>query len=108
MRQIEWRSGRLGKPIHPRVDQRPRVVRPRARLRVELRRAGAELGEVERLDSAVVEGDRRGLAPLARRDGEAVVLAGDEHPAALAVQDRVVRAAVAEGQLERLEPGGEA
>ena len=46
----------------------------------------------------------RAVAVLRRLHREAVVLARDEHAARLCLEDRVVGAAVAEGQLERLEP----
>src|SRR5438132_964465 len=110
MRQTEWRSERLGSGthlLHPRGEQRPAVVGARARLGVELRRAGPMPGQVERLDGAVVERDGSDLAALARLDGEAVVLARDQHPPAGSVEDRVVRAAVPERELEGPEPGRE-
>src|SRR5712691_8617085 len=93
------------KLLHPRLEQGPRVVRAWPGLRVELHRAGAELRVVEPLDRAVVERDVRRLALLARPDGETVVLARHQHPAGAPVDDRVVRATVAERQLERLVPG---
>src|SRR5262245_52077781 len=92
--------------LDPAVDQRPRVVGARAGLRVELHRARTQLRIGEPLDGAVVERLVRRGAVLGRRDREAVVLARDEDAAARALEDRVVRAAVAERELERPEPGG--
>ena len=61
-----------------------------------------QLGVVETFDRPVVERDvgRRALVGLAHR--EPVVLARHEHAARTPVEHRVVRAAVAEGQLVRL------
>src|SRR6266511_5734665 len=110
IKQMDSRSGRLGKAAHlldPAVEQRPRVMRPRARFGMELHRARAQLGEVEALDRAVVEGNVRRLPRLAGRDREAMVLAGDEDAARGPLDDGVIRAAVAVGELERRVPGGE-
>src|SRR5207247_10054855 len=85
----------------------PGVVRARSRLGMELHRARIELGEVEPLDGAVVERDVRRLLSRRRRDREAVVLAGDEDPVRTLVEHRVVRAAVAEAELEGLGAGRE-
>src|SRR5262245_13188399 len=74
---------------------------------MELDGAGVFQREVEPFDGAVVQGRVRRLPRLGRRDGEAVVLAGDEHAAARALDDGMVRAAVTERQLERLVSGGE-
>src|ERR671922_2848067 len=97
IRQIDSRSGRLGKTVsfYEFVDQVPGVVRARAGLGVELHRARAQLWEVEPLDGAVVERDVRRLARLARLDGEPVVLARDEDALAAPLEHRVVGAAVA-------------
>src|ERR1700751_2683868 len=80
--QMLSRSVRLGirNLLHPRLEQRPRVVRPGPGLRMELKRAGAEVREVEALDRAVVEGDVRHLGRVARLHDEAVVLARHAHP----------------------------
>src|ERR671923_823058 len=109
IRQIDSRSGRLGKTVsfYEFVDQVPGVVRARAGLGVELHRARAQLWEVEPLDGAVVERDVRRLARLARLDGEPVVLARDEHAAGCAMDDGVVRTAMAEWELERAVARGE-
>src|SRR3954469_4904259 len=88
--------------VHPGLEQRPRVVWARPRLGMELQRAGAELRQLEALDRPVVERDVRHLARFARLDGEAVVLARDEHPAGKTLEHRVVRAPVAERELVRL------
>src|SRR5215212_4055523 len=101
-------SSRRGTEVlHELAQDRPGVVRAWARLGMELRRAGAQVAEVEALDGAVVEGDVRRLARLRRLDGEAVVLARDEDAAARALQHRVVRTAVPEGELVRLQIRGE-
>src|SRR5919199_3174435 len=107
IRQIEWRSPLrgTGNLLDPAFEQRPRVVRPRPRLGVELRRAGAQLREVESFDGLVVEGHVRRLGVVRRRDREAVVLARDEDAAGLPLEHGVVRAAVAEWELEGLVPG---
>src|SRR5689334_1686345 len=105
IRQIDSRSGRLGNAAHlldPAVEDRPGIVRARAGLGMELDGAGAQLREVEPLDRPVVERDVGRLAALTGRDGEAVVLAGDEHAAAGALEHRVVGAAMAELELEGL------
>ena len=83
------------------LENRPRVVRAWPGLGVELHGARAQLGEVEALDGAVVQRDVRRLRALGRLDREAVVLARDEHAARLALEHRMVRAAVAERQLVR-------
>src|SRR3954465_13143820 len=101
-RQIVCRSSRLGIGgrylVDPALEERPGVVRPRPRLRVELHGARARLRHREALDGAVVERDVSRLAALARRDREAVVLRSDEHAAARAFEHRMVGAAVAERQ----------
>ena len=53
---------------------------------MELHRAGAQVGEVEPLDGAVVQGDVRGLSLLGRSDREAVVLGSDEDAAGRALE----------------------
>src|ERR1051326_5708876 len=100
-------SLRRGKPFHPLLDDRPRVVRSRPRFRMELHRPGAQLPTCEPLDRAVVERDVCRLATLVRLDGEAVVLARHQHASARALEDGVVRAAVAERELEGLVAGRE-
>src|SRR5260221_7178463 len=72
---------------------------------MELERAGAQLGKIEALDRPVVERDVRRLFRVGRADREAVILARDENAAAVALEHRMVRAAVTEGQLERLVAG---
>src|SRR4051812_42016235 len=102
MRQIEWMSSRRGIAhlLEPLGQDRPRVVWPRPRLRMELHAAGAQLRVREALDGAVVERLVRRAAVLGRLDREAVVLARHEHALRAAVEHRMVRAAVAERQLE--------
>src|SRR5262245_38275135 len=99
MRRIDSRSSLRGKAGHPFVDRRPRVVRPRPRLRVELKRTGMLARERETLDGAVVERYVRHAGRLARVDAEAVVLRRHEHPAARPLEDRMIGAAVAEREL---------
>ena len=89
------------------LEDRPGVVRARAGLGVELHRARTQLREVEALDRPVVEGDVRGLVGVRGLDREAVVLARHEHPPAAPLEHRVVRAAVAERELERPVSGRE-
>src|ERR1700757_540486 len=69
---------------------------------MELEGAGAQVGQLKALDRPVVERDVRHPGRLARPDGEAVVLARDEHAAAETFVHRVVRAAVPERELVRL------
>src|SRR6516162_7518627 len=108
MISTDWRSSRRGTEIlHPALEERPGIMRPRPGLRVELHRACAELRVVEPFDRAVVEGDVCCLAALARPDGEAVVLARHKDAAGAPVYDGMVGAAVAERKLEGLEPGRE-
>src|SRR5687768_6783307 len=91
--------------LDPVLEDRPRVVRPRARLGVELNRARAQIREVEALDGAVVERDVRRLGLVGGRDREAVVLARDEHAPAPALEHGMVGAAMAEGELVGLVAG---
>src|SRR5206468_5846580 len=70
--------------------------------RVELRGARPKLGILEALDRPVVERAVRDARLVARCDREPVVLRRDENLAAAVVEHRMVRAAVAEGQLVRL------
>src|SRR5438477_10892770 len=109
MMQIDSMSVRLGssKLLDPDRDDRSAVVRPRARLGMELRRARTQLRVVQAFDGAVVERGVRDAVALARRDRESVVLRGDEHAARLVVDDGMVRAAMAERELERLVSGRE-
>src|SRR5512134_1871889 len=104
--QMDARSGRRGiaELLDPGLDLRPRVVRARARLGVELERARPLAREGKPLDGAVVEGDVRDRRAVAAHS-EAVVLARDEDAARRELEHRVVRATVAERELERLEAG---
>src|SRR6187401_642058 len=68
IRQMDWRSGRLGKAahlLHPTLEDRPGIVRSRAGLGMELDRMRAQTGKVEPFDRSVVERDVRGLTILA-------------------------------------------
>ena len=111
---VEVVSTRHTKRSEELVEEAERVVRPRAGLRVVLHAAGRHVERADALDRAVVEVDVRQLDradlrldPLARlpRHREAVVLRGDGDPAGAQVLDRVVGAAVAERELERVQPG---
>src|SRR5579862_3334931 len=105
--QMLCRSCLRGKLVHPFLQQRPGVVRAGSRLRMELERARAQLREGEPFDGAVIERHVRRLLGVVRAYGEPVVLARHEDAPVRALQHRMVRAAVAEGKLERLVPGGE-
>src|SRR5262245_19375910 len=106
---MEWMSSRRGMAhlLDPLAEDRPGVVRAWPGLGVELHRARAQLWVGDTVDCAVVERLVRDCSVGARLDGEAVVLAGDEHPAGRALHDGMVRAAVAERQLVRAHAGGE-
>src|SRR5213592_379035 len=101
------RSSRLGIArgdlLDPALEQRPGVVRSRAGLRVELDGRRAYVGRGEALHRVVVEGEVGRLPRLRRRDREAVVLGGDEDAPGRPLEHGMVRAAVPERQLERLE-----
>src|ERR1044072_2689425 len=105
---MERRSGRFGNAhlLHPRLDEVPGVMWSRASLGGELNRAGALAGQLEALDGAVVKRGGRDFGTVAL-DREAVVLTRDEDAVRAQIEHRVVRAAVPERQLERLETGGE-
>ena len=77
-------------------------MRPRPGFGMELHRARPFAGQRKALDGPVVERDVRDLRPVASHR-EAVVLARDQHAVRAQVEHRVVRAAVPEGKLERLE-----
>src|SRR3954463_4991943 len=101
--------------LRPEVVEQPeRVVRPRASLRVVLDAGRRDVEQPEPLDGAVIEVHVRELGgaevgldlpPDLPGDREAVVLRRDRDPPRREVLDRVVRAAVAERELERVEPG---
>src|SRR3954447_10878844 len=116
--RILWRSSRRGTDgLQEAVELIQRVVGARPGLRVVLHGGAVDLQQLQALDGAVVEvdvgqgrlaevgapADRLvGLdaAAAARRgDREAMVLRGDLDRARAEVLDRVVGAAVAEGQL---------
>src|SRR4029077_12000717 len=82
-------------------------MRPGRRLRMELGRAGAQLGIREAFDRAVVELAVRYTRVVAGSDCKAVVLRRDDHGARAVIDHRVIRTAVAERELERLLAGGE-
>ena len=93
-------SHRLEEP----VEQDVRVVRARRRLRVELRGEDRQDPVAESLERSVVQVAVRRLDVRGQRPGvdrEAVVLRRDRDVAGAEVLDRVVRAAMAELQLER-------
>src|SRR6476646_4059220 len=106
--RIDLMSLRRGTELlHPPLEDGPGVVRARTGLGMELHRPRAQVGVVEALDRAVVERDVCRLATLGRAHGEAVVLARHEHAARAPVDHGMVRAAVAERELEGLVPGRE-
>src|SRR3954451_7070545 len=98
-------SSRRGKPhlLDPATEDRPRVVRARARLGMELHRARPQLRIRKPFHGAVVQRLVSRAAVVTRRDREAVVLARHEHAAGLAGEDRMVAAAMPERELERRE-----
>src|SRR4051812_39031682 len=117
MMRILWRSSLRGiRPpdlVQVVVEEAEAVVRARAGLGVVLHAAGGDVEQAQPLDGAVVEVDVRelGLAEVRLQarawlaaDREAVVLRRDRDPVGAQVLDRVVGAAVAERELERLEP----
>src|SRR5439155_18371159 len=105
MMRIDSRSALRGKVAHPPLEQRPRGVRSRPRLGMELERASAQFRIRKSLDGAVVERDVRDLGGIGRIDAEAVVLRGHEHAPALALEHGMIRTAVTEGKLRRREAG---
>src|SRR2546430_5473456 len=87
------------------VEQISQIVRPRARLRVPLEAERWLVGEREPLQRAIEErdvGNARGGRQRRRIDGEAVVLAGNQHLSGILVEHRMVGAMVAEFHLQRL------
>src|SRR3954466_4994271 len=112
--RILWRSSRRGTRQLPDevVEQPHGVVRSRPGLGVVLHAAGGHVKQPDALDRAVIEVDvwELGLAEAALKplpgppgDGEAVVLRGDGDSSGAEVLHGVVRAAVAERQLEGLQ-----
>src|SRR4051794_6122435 len=120
--RIRWMSSRRGiDALQESIEQVEAVVRAGAGLGVVLDRAARNVEQLEALDRAVVEVHMAelggaevgvpadGLVGLDRlravraEDGKAVVLRGDLDLAGGQVLDRVVAAAVAEGQLEGLQ-----
>src|SRR4051812_41887095 len=111
-----------GDLLQEAVEEVQEVVRPGAGLGVVLHGAAGDVEQREALDRAVVEVDVAqlggpevglpahrlvggdGLLPSGAEDREAVVLRGDLDAAGLEVLDRVVRAAMAERELEGLQP----
>src|ERR1039457_4640959 len=112
----EWRSARFGiaaafrllHEVAELAEQPGRVVRARGGLGMELHAEHRSAGQPQAFDHAVVQVDvadlgwpeRRFETPLRRhRDGEAVIVAGDQHPAGPQVLHRMVDAAVPEPEL---------
>src|SRR5437667_7097115 len=90
---------------HKPVEEVSHIVRPRARFRVPLEAKRGLVGEREPLQRAVEEryvGNARGRRQRRRIDGEAVVLAGDQHLSGILVEHRMVGAMMAEFHLQRL------
>src|SRR3954464_2014976 len=114
--------GMGGDLLQEAVEEIEAVVRAGPGLGVVLDGAPGDVEQRQALDRAVVEVDVAelgraevclpahglvggdGLLAARAEDREAVVLRGDLDAAGLEVLDRVVGAAVAEGQLERLQP----
>ena len=110
-----------GDELQEPVEQMQRVMRTRARLGVILDAGGGDVVQHEPLDGPVVQVQMRelgrpevgipanrlvfgeALLPVRARDREPVVLGGDLDLPGAEVLDRVIRATVAEGKLERLE-----
>src|SRR5690606_12098994 len=97
--------------VHESVEQPGHVMRTWAGFRVSLEAEGRGIGELDALVGSVEQ--RTVGDPHVRRqrrlvDGEAVVLAGDHHPLAVQVLDRVVGAVVAELHLVGAGAGGQA
>src|SRR5262245_42721410 len=105
--QIDSMSVRLGirDLLDPALEERPRVMWARPGLGVELERARAQVWEIEAFDGSVVEGDVGRLGCFARPDCKPVVLARDEDATRMALEHRMVRAAVAERELVGLVAG---
>jgi hypothetical protein len=83
-------------------------MRPRACFRVELHRGSPQLGKGKPFDGAVVQRHVRGFGVVGLGHGEAMVLTRHQHTPGRALEHRVVRAPMPEGQLERLMPRREA
>src|SRR3954454_12906895 len=93
--------------LDPLVDDPPGIVWPRARLRMELHGPRPLAAELQPFDRAVVKRHVALVARVARRHREAVVLRGNEDRVRPTHENGVVRAAMAEGELERLAARGE-
>src|SRR6476661_7800845 len=104
----------MSAPLHRRnetIEEITYVVRSWAGFRMPLEAEGRRVGEREALVGAVEQravGDAHVAGKRRLVDREAVVLAGDQHAAAVDVDDRMVRAVVAELHLDRARAGGEA
>src|SRR5947209_19155647 len=114
-------SLRRGNELQEAVEQVAAVVRTGPSLGVVLHGTARHVQQLQPLDRAVVEVDvrKRGATEvrlpahglvvrdralaLRSKRGEAMVLGGDLHAARAQVLDRVIGAAMAEGQLERLQ-----
>src|SRR6266481_2419236 len=117
MTSTDLRSSRLGMPsLHQLAElseQAGRVVRSGRGLRVVLDAESRRVQQPQALDHAVVEVDVGDLGwpevgvedsaglpgPGGQRDGEAMIVAGDLHPAGAQVLHRLVHPAVAETKL---------
>src|SRR2546423_11727373 len=99
MMRIDSMSALRGKLAHPPFEQRPGVVRPGSRLRMELERPCVQIRIRKAFDGAVVERDVRDLGRFGGVDAKAMVLCGHEHAPAHALEHRMIRAAVTEREL---------
>src|SRR5262245_23908434 len=108
-------SARLGTALFHQlgeaIEQIPDVVRPWTRLRMPLKAERGSISPGEPLEGTVEEGYVRRpqiLRDGGRINGEAMVLAGDDHAPGVEVLHRVVRAVVPELHLHGLRARGEA
>src|SRR2546423_1573783 len=89
---------------HESIEQIADVVRTRTRLRMALKAECGPIGSRDALQAAVEKGDMRYADVLRERrgvDGEAVILAGDQHLTGFLVEHGMVGAVMAELHLHR-------
>src|SRR5450631_4361759 len=93
------------------IKERAHIVRAGTRLRMTLKAKRRVLFEGKSLKRAIKEramGCAHGVRQRRLVNGEAVILAGDEHPAAVEVLHRMIRAVMAELHLDRARAAGKA